>query len=400
MGRWHKPIYRASLTHFRSAKSAVRQRVGGRNSCDCNQRLGYHRIAASGAAASAVQVPMEKPTLDKFPQEVLARIDIQKAFIVSRLVVAAEKLQLFRLLHGKRMKADAIGRALKIHPHYLEPFLNAFVALRLLDKKKGEYGNTPFARKYFIDERSIYWTRQYSNECLDDYEALTVLEQALATGKQPRSLKRARRPLYTEAMQRDPKQAENFTQMLYYLHQPDAEALAEYLDLSRRRALLDVGGGSGVMSIALAKKNPQLRATILDIRPVCKVAAGIIRRAGLGKRVNTLPGNIHDRLPEGYDVIMMCDIGPISERLLRSVYRSLPPGGMLALVDRYLSEDGTQPLARLVEYFAGSSFGVATWKDMVDAVEACGFRQVKAENVYRDVWYITAVKPERDAAAS
>ena len=55
MGRWHKPIYRASLTHFRSAKSAVRQRVGGRNSCDCNQRLGYHRIAASGAAASAVR---------------------------------------------------------------------------------------------------------------------------------------------------------------------------------------------------------------------------------------------------------------------------------------------------------------------------------------------------------
>ncbi len=337
---------------------------------------------------------MEKPTLDKFPREVLARIDIQKAFIVSRLVVAAEKLQLFRLLHGKRMKAEAIGRALKIHPYYLESFLNAFVGLRLLDKKKGEYGNTRFAEKYFIAERSIYWTREYSNECLDDYDALTVLERALATGKQPRSLRRARRTLYVEAMHRNPKQAENFTQMLFYLHQPDAKALAKYLDLSRRQALLDVGGGSGVMSIALAKKNPRLRATILDIKPVCKVAARIIRRAGLGKRVNTLPGNIHDRLPRGYDVIMMCDIGPVSGRLLRSVYRSLPPGGMLVLADRYLSEDGTQPLDRLAEYFAGSSFGVATWKDIVDAVEACGFKQVKAENVYRDVWYITGMKPE------
>lgn len=339
---------------------------------------------------------MEKPTLDKFPREVLARIDIQKAFHISRLVVAAEKLQLFRLLHDKRMKPEAIGRALKIHPHYLEPFLNAFVALRLLDKKRGEYGNTKFTEKYFIAERSIYWTRQYSNECLDDFDALTVLEQALATGKQPRSLKRARQPLYVVAMHRDPKQAENFTQMLFYLHQPDAEALAEHLDLSGRRVLLDVGGGSGVMSIALAKKNPQLRATILDIKPVCKVAAGIIRRAGLGKRVRTRVGNLHERLPQGYDVIMMCDIGPVSGRLLRSVYGSLPPGGMLALVDRYLSEDGTQPLDRLLEYFAGSSFGVATWKDMVNAVEACGFQQVKAKNVYRDVWYISAIKPERD----
>jgi len=336
---------------------------------------------------------MEKPTLDQFPREVLAQIDIQKAFHISRLVVAAEKLQLFRRLDGKRMKAEAIGRALKIHPHYLEPFLNAFVALRLLDKKNGEYGNTPFAEKYFIDERSIYWTRQYSNECLDDYDALTVLEQALATGKQPRSLKRARRPLYVVGMHRDPKQAENFTHMLFYLHQPDAEALAEYLDLSRRQALLDIGGGSGVMSIALARKNPRLRATILDIEPVCKVAAGIIRRAGLEKRVRALPGNIHQGLPHGYDVIMMCDIGPISQRLLRRVYRSLPPKGILVLVDRYLSEDGTQPLDRLVEYFAGSSFGVATWKDMMNAVEACGFEQVKAENRYRDVWFITAVKP-------
>lgn len=338
---------------------------------------------------------MQKPTLDKFPREVLAGIDIQKAFLVSRLVVAAEKLQLFRLLDGKRMKAEAIGRTLKIHRHYLEPFLNAFVALRLLDKKKGEYGNTPFAEKYFIDERSIYWTRQYSNECLDDFDALTVLEQALATGKQPRSLKRARQPLYVAGMHRDRKQAENFTHMLFYLHQPDAEALAKYLDLSGRRALLDIGGGSGVMSLALAKKNRHLQATILDIAPVCKVTAKIIRRGGLQKRVRTLVGNFHERLPEGYDVTMMCDIGPVSQRLLRSVYRSLPPGGMLVLVDRYLSEDGTQPLDRLVEYFAGSSFGVATWRDMVGAVEASGFKQLKAENVYRDVWYITAIKPER-----
>ncbi len=347
------------------------------------------------AAFASARLFMEKPTLDKFPREVLAGIDIQKAFIVSRLVVAAEKLQLFRLLDGKRLKAAAIGRALKIHPYYLEPFLNAFVGLRMLDKVKDEYGNTAFAEKYFIDERSIYWTREYSNECLDDFDALSVLEKALATGQQPRSLRRARRPLYVEAMHRNPKQAENFTRMLFYLHQPDAEALANYLDLSRRRAVLDVGGGSGVMSIALAKKNRQLRATILDIAPVCKVAAGIIRRAGLAKRVRTLVGNIHERLPAGYDVIMMCDIGPISQRLLRSAYRSLPPGGLLVLVDRCLSEDGTQPLDRLAEYFAGSSFGVATWKDVVDAVESCGFRQVKAENVYRDVWYITAIKPGR-----
>jgi len=52
---------------------------------------------------------MERPTLDKFPQRVLAQIDIQTAFIVSRLIVAAERLEVFRALHGKRLTADAIG---------------------------------------------------------------------------------------------------------------------------------------------------------------------------------------------------------------------------------------------------------------------------------------------------
>ena len=34
---------------------------------------------------------------------------------------------------------------------------------------------------------------------------------------------------------------------------------------------------------------------------------------------------------------------------------------------------------------------------MVEKVKSCGFRQVKAANVYRDVWFITGVKPARRA---
>jgi len=161
--------------------------------------------------------------------------------------------------------------------------------------------------------------------------------------------------------------------------------------------VLDVGGGSGVMSIALAKRNPHLHATILDIAPVCEVAAGNIRRAGLARRVRTLGGDIHGRLPAGHDVIMFCDIGPISKQLLRSAYKCLPANGLVVLVDRYFSEDGTKPLDRLVEHFAGSSFGLATWKDMVEAVKSCGFQGVKAANVYRDVWFITGRKAARRA---
>jgi len=338
---------------------------------------------------------MHEPTLDKFPRKVLAQISVERAFIVSRLIVAAERLQVFRLLHRKHMKADAIGRALKIHKFYLKGFLNSLVSVGLLRKANDLYWNTPLAEKYFVAERSIYWTRQYSKECVEAYEALTLLEKVLSSGRSYRSIKGLHKPSYTEAMKRDRHQAEDFTQMLFHYHQEDAEALAHYLELSERGAVLDVGGGSGVMSIALAKKNPHLRACILDIAPVCRIAAGNIRRAGMARRVATLPGDLRHRLPAGYDVIMFCDIGAVSMQLLENAYSSLPANGLIVLADRYLSNDGTQPLSRLVAQFVGSSFPQATWADMVEAVKSCGFRAVKARNAYRDVWYITGVKPGR-----
>jgi protein-L-isoaspartate O-methyltransferase len=338
---------------------------------------------------------MEKPTLDKFPKEALANIDIQKAFIISRLIVAAERLQLFRTLHSKRMKAGAIGRALKIHKFYLKPFLNSLVSLGLLHKAGETYWNTRFAEKYFIDERSIYWTRQYSKECVQAYEALTVLEKLLASGRSYESIKGLRKLPYTEAMQRDRRQAEDFTQMLFHLHREDAMALSNFLDLSDRHAVLDVGGGSGVMSIALARKNPHLRACILDIPAVCEVAAGNIRRAGVSGRIRTPVGDMRQSLPTGYDVILFCDVGVVSKGLLSNAYKSLPENGLIVVVDRYLSADGTKPLDRLVEHFVGSTFGLATWKDMVQAVKSCGFRAVHARNVYRDVWFVTGMKHAR-----
>jgi predicted O-methyltransferase YrrM len=335
---------------------------------------------------------MNEPTLDKFPPKVLAKIGVERAFIVSRLIVAAERLQLFRLLQNKPMKAEALGRALKIHRSYLDVFLNSLVSLGLLSKANDIYWNTALTQKYFIDERSIYWTRQYSKECVQSYAALSLLERTLTSGRSYKSIKRLHTLNYTEAMKRDRHRAEDFTQMLFHLHREDAEALTNYLDLSERRAVLDAGGGSGVMAIALAKKNPHLRTCILDIAPVCRIAAENVRRAGMSTRVATLPGDIRNQLPAGYDVIMFCDIGPISKRLLENAYKSLPANGLIVLVDRYLSKDGTQPLDRLIGQFVASSVRPTTWADMVKVVKSCGFRSVKARNEHGDLWFITGIK--------
>lgn len=336
---------------------------------------------------------MELLTLDKFPREVLAAIDVQRAFIVSRLVVAAERLQIFRKLYGKRMNATALGCALKIHKVYRDTFLDALVSLGLLQKSGKTYWNTPAADKYFVKQRSIYWTRQYSKECVDAYDRLTVMEKALASGRSPASIQRLANLPYTEAMSRDRRRAEDFTQMLFHLHRDDARAVAKCLNLSNHRALLDAAGGSGVMSIALARKHRHLRACVLDIDVVCEIADRNIHHAGLSGRIQTQPGDIRRKLPKGFDVVMFCDIGSVSNQLLRNAFRALPAGGLVVLVDRYLSDDRTKPLDRLVSQFIGSSFPQSTQSQMVAALRSCGFHRIQARIAHENLWLITGEKP-------
>lgn len=335
------------------------------------------------------------PTLDTLPKRVLANIDVQRAFIASRLIVAAERLQLFRLLHHRQMTKSAISAKLKIHDSQITPFLQSLVALGLLRNAGGAYSSTRLTEKYFVKERPIQWTRQYSQECVEAYDALALLEERLTTGNPLTALKRLKRPDYVECMKRDRRQAEDFTQMLFHLHQVDAEALARYLDLSAHRAVLDVGGGSGVMSIALARRNPHIRACILDIAPVCQVAAANIRKAGLSRRISTCPGDLREPWPSGYDVVLICDIGQISSQMLSKAFKALPPKGMIVLVDRYLSDDRTRPLDRLLDFFVSSSFPLATGKEMAEALKSVGFDRVKARDVYEDLWFVTGVKPGR-----
>src|ERR1019366_378748 len=92
-------------------------------------------------------------------------------------------------------------------------------------------------------------------------------------------------------------------------------------------------------------------------------------------------------------VIMFCDIGPISMKLLQQAYRKLPPDGLVVLMDRYVSDDGTDPLDRLAEHFVGSGFGLAIRGQMIEALKSCGFRRIKSKKIYQDVWFITGVRP-------
>lgn len=335
---------------------------------------------------------MHRLTLDKLPKRVLARIDLQTAFMASRCVIAAERLKLFRKLEGKKLTAKDIGRLTGIRGWRREIFLAALVGLGLLVKKGKLYWNSPLASKYYIKERSIYWTDIYSGECIEEYQAFSVLEEMLKTGRDYASIMGFERKSYIEMLQKDRHYTNGFTHMLFYFHQPVAKALARHVDLRRYKKVLDVGGGSGVMSMALVKKFPHLMATVLDFEPVCRVANRIIKKQGLSKQVKTFPGDMNDEFPAGHDIIMFCDVGRIDTSILKKTYNILPDGGLLILADSFASEDLTDPFGRLMWQLRSDASWLTTRKEAVKMVRQSGFKSVRLRHIYGESWLITGHK--------
>jgi protein-L-isoaspartate O-methyltransferase len=331
-------------------------------------------------------------TLDKLPKKILSRIDLQTAFMISRCVVAAEKLQVFRKLHGKKLSAPAIGRMIKVRGWRVEAFLAALVSVGLLRKTGKLYSNTALANKYYVRERSIFCTRLFSEECRREYQAFSVLEQMLATEKSYASILGIESRNYVEEMKKNPRWAHDFTHMLYYHHLPHAKALAQNLDLSNYCSVLDVGGGSGVMSIALVRRHKHLKACVLDIEPVIRVAKKIIQRERLTRRIDTTIGDMTKHIPGGYDVVMFCDAELGDPNTLKMAYDSLPQGGLVVLVEDYSSDDWTVPLYRLMWQLRSNSFWLRTWRQMVMMLRKSGFKAIESRRIYKDTWLITGRK--------
>jgi cyclopropane fatty-acyl-phospholipid synthase-like methyltransferase len=200
-------------------------------------------------------------------------------------------------------------------------------------------------------------------------------------------------------MREDPDYCEQFTRMLLELHTALAAALAARLPLAGVRRLLDLGGGSGVMSQALLRAHTGLEAVVVDIPSVCAVGERLAAEAGLASRLRFAPvaDFTVDPLPAGCDFVLECDLSVHTETLFRRLHDALPAGGRLALVDQFAPAPGIAAPERVLWRFEGalldSEFETPTAAAVLGQLERAGFRLV-LEDRLDTVWTLLLV--ERD----
>jgi precorrin-6B methylase 2 len=155
-----------------------------------------------------------------------------------------------------------------------------------------------------------------------------------------------------------------------------APRLAERVPLDRAKLLVDVGGGSGIYSVAYLRKHPNLRAIVWDRPEVLKVAEEFARQYGVADRLACLPGDMFaDPVPVGADVVLLSNIlhdwdVPECQRLVSRCADALPAGGRLLVHDVFLNDAHDGPLA--IALYSASLFSLTEGR----AYSAAEFRQM------------------------
>ena len=159
------------------------------------------------------------------------------------------------------------------------------------------------------------------------------------------------------------------------------------VDLSNRKKIMDLGGGSGAYSIVAVQAHPQLSAVVFDLPPVVEVTKEFIARNKVEEQVSTQGGDFtQNDFPENCDVAIMASNLPqynreIIKQVIQKAFNALLPGGEMHLIGEILDDDRAGPLDAaiwgLFEVMSNST-GIAHSKaDCVFYFEQAGFTNVE-----------------------
>jgi len=130
--------------------------------------------------------------------------------------------------------------------------------------------------------------------------------------------------------------------ILGWMLSPAAEAAARVLrdTLPSGAAILDIGAGSAVWSLTLAKESSDATVTAIDWKAVLEVAIETAQELGLSNRLNTIAGNYHEvAFPAAsFDLAILANVTHLespdgNRRLIAKARQALKPRGRIAIID-------------------------------------------------------------------
>jgi len=310
------------------------------------------------------------------------------AFWGSKTLLSAVELGVFSELSNGPLTAEEIGERLGLHPRGRRDFLDALVALGMLDRRAERYGNTA-ETDLFLDRRKPSYLGgmlEMANARL--YPFWGRLTDALRTG-QPQNEARTGGNFFA-ALYDDPERLRQFLHAMTGLSMGAALEIAKRFDFSEYGSVLDVGCAEGGLLVKVAQAHPHLRGIGFDLPAAREAYEGYVRSAGLEQRLGFCGGDFFsDELPTA-DVVVLGHIlhdWSLDEKkqLLRRIYEALPERGAAivfeSIIDDVRRENAfglLMSLNMLIETPEGFDY---TGADCQEWMLEVGFRDTRVEHL-------------------
>ena len=317
------------------------------------------------------------------PQKIL---EIGMGFWCSKTLLSAVELGLFTELAKGPADLATLRQKLGLHERSARDFLDALVAMKLLEREKGFHSNTPETALFLDRGKPSYVGGLLEMASARLYSYWGHLTEALRTGCRQGENKESDDVF--AALYADEKRLEGFLSAMSGGSVGPARAIAEKFPWSQYESFIDIGAAQGMLPATVARAHPHLRGAGFDLPAVKPIFERYVAAQGLSERVRFIPGDFFtDKLPSA-DVIVMGRIlhdWDLAQKrmLLAKAYDALPKSGALIVYESMIDDERRESvhgllmsLNMLIETPGGFDY---TGADCKEWMREAGFSSVRVE---------------------
>jgi 3-hydroxy-5-methyl-1-naphthoate 3-O-methyltransferase len=311
--------------------------------------------------------------------------DIWESMFILPVVTVSDELGVFKALSDEALTTEELATKLGLDARALAMLLAGLCSQGLIDKRGGRWSATHEARRWLHPEAKGYWGAFLGGNMLRGVLHGQLLE-AIKSGQRqqvdPDGPPAWERPAMT------PEVAAGVAAFMHAHSQAPARGAAVQGEFAELGSVLDVGCGSGVYGIEMAKHNPKLRVGLMDLKEMCVEVDKYIAAEGVGERVRSLPVNMFkEAWPAGYEAHFFANIfhdwsTETNKLLAQKSFDALPSGGRIFLSEILMDDDGTGPWEAasfsllMLTGTLGKQYSLAEYQDILGSA---GFTEVRAK---------------------
>lgn len=246
-----------------------------------------------------------------------------------KLLLTGIELKVFNYLSGPT-SPEYVAQAISSHPRNTRVFLDGLAAIDLVQKCNGLYQNAPLAQAFLVEGNPTYLGPLLNLMAKSD-SALEDLTKLVKEGPPPKP----QIPQFSEGMLE-----QGAVMMANTERAGDAQIAVNMVsklpEFSSLQKILDLGGGPGIIGMAIVAAHSSAKGVVFDLPPVVKIAETFIREYGMEHRMGVLGGDFNrDSIGGGYDLVYSSNSLQFAQDIdlvIKKVYDSLNPKGVFVSI--------------------------------------------------------------------